>query len=105
MVEYGTPAHVSCVSASVQYLSVSFVNQHVVKLFIFPAHRSEGGVLFGYFFERCIERCTVLKHQPLFHPDATFVGFLHCMLMRDKTTVMSALSRMGQRGWIKEVER
>ena len=37
-------------------------------------------MLFGYVVECCIERYIVLNHQPLLHPDATFLGFTHCML-------------------------
>ena len=44
--------------------------------------RSEGGLLFGYFFEGCVGHI-VLNHQPLFHPDAK----LNVYIARDDLTM------------------
>ena len=63
----------------VALFSASPVNYHIVQLFIFPIRGSEGVLFFGCFYECCIERHTVLNHQPLLHPDPTFVGFSRCM--------------------------
>ena len=58
----------------------------------------------GYVFECCIERQTVLNHQPLSHPDVPCVGFLHCMLsnvvtIRDitKSTLSVEITRNDRR--------
>ena len=70
--------HLVCFSVSA-VSSVSPVSSHVVQLFLFPT-RGSAGVLLSDFFECCIECHTVLNHQPLLYLDATFVGFLRCML-------------------------
>ena len=69
---------VACFSVSAAS-SVSPVNQHVVQLLLFPTR----GVLFFrrffFFFECCIECRIVLNHQPLLHPDPTFVNLSRCV--------------------------
>ena len=74
--------------------SASFVNEHTVKLFIFHTRRSEGGLLFGYFFECRVERHIVLTNHPLFHPDAKIVGLVHCMLSNVITFRVIARSKL-----------
>ena len=66
----------------------------MVKLFLFPTRRSEAVLFFVHFLECCIERHTVLNHQPLLHPDATFVGFSRCMLSNVDTFRVITTSKL-----------
>ena len=60
-----------------------------------PTRKSAGSMLFGYSLECCIERHVVLYHEPLFHPDTTFVGFSHCMLSDVDTFRVITRSKLG----------
>ena len=55
--------------------SVSPVNQHEVQLLLFPWC----SVSLVFFFECCIECHTVLNHQPMLHPDPSFVKLSRCV--------------------------
>ena len=87
--------HVVCLGIST-VSSASVANYHTVELFIFPTRRSEGA-LFSDTFLNVVSRCTVLNRQPLFHPDATFVGFPHCMLPNTKSKLSVEIARDDRR--------
>ena len=75
--------HVICLGVGTVSFA-SFVNQHIVKLFIFLSRRSVGGVLFGYLFECCIvlqvEQVLTIARCSLNFVAVVFGKDLHCQL-------------------------
>ena len=70
--------------ASVQYLLLLLSISILSNCLSFPLADLKV-YCFRVIFESCLDRYIVLNHQPLFHPDATFVGFTRCVLSNEVT--------------------